>query len=80
VRSNKLASKLDSIFTFNPFRDGNENGLKKVVIKQKPTYANQTEWEELDEKTLSTIQLCLTNNVLQEVLMEKDNSGLMEEI
>ncbi|MBA0653764.1 hypothetical protein Goklo_020900, partial [Gossypium klotzschianum] len=33
-------------------------------------------WEELDEKTLSTIQLCLTNTVLQEVLMEKTSSTL----
>lgn len=38
--------------------------------------ANQTEWEKLDEKTLSTIQLCLTNNVLQEVLSEKTTIAL----
>ncbi|XP_040953761.1 uncharacterized protein [Gossypium hirsutum] len=32
---------------------------------------DQLEWEELDEKALSSILLCLTNNVLQEVLKEK---------
>ncbi|MBA0799289.1 hypothetical protein Gohar_009815 [Gossypium harknessii] len=30
-----------------------QKGLKNVVIGQKPADANQTEWEELDEKTLS---------------------------
>ncbi|MBA0670591.1 hypothetical protein Goklo_024498 [Gossypium klotzschianum] len=34
------------------------------------------EWEELDEKALSAIQLCFTNTVLQEVLMEKTSSAL----
>ncbi|MBA0552313.1 hypothetical protein Golob_023138, partial [Gossypium lobatum] len=42
-----------------------QTGLKKVVIEKKSENLNQTEWEEFDEKTLSTIQLCLTNTVLQ---------------
>ncbi|MBA0671122.1 hypothetical protein Goklo_029604 [Gossypium klotzschianum] len=48
-----------------------QTGLKKIVTGKKPENLNQTKWEELDEKALSTIQLCLTNIVLQEVLMEK---------
>ena len=53
-----------------------QNGLKKVVTGKKPENLNQTEWEELDEKALSAIQLCLANTVLQEVLMEKTSSAL----
>ncbi|MBA0552713.1 hypothetical protein Golob_023494, partial [Gossypium lobatum] len=31
----------------------------------------QLEWDRLDKKALSSIQLCRTNNVLHEVLIEK---------
>ncbi|KAG8492554.1 hypothetical protein CXB51_009968 [Gossypium anomalum] len=57
-----------------------QNSLKKVITGQKPTDENQTKWEELDEKALSGIQLCLTNNVLQEVLMEKTTSMLWKKM
>ncbi|PKI52746.1 hypothetical protein CRG98_026867 [Punica granatum] len=43
-----------------------QNGLKKVVTGNKPEKMEQSEWDELDEKALPAIQLCLTNNVLQE--------------
>ncbi|MBA0672465.1 hypothetical protein Goklo_024819 [Gossypium klotzschianum] len=46
------------------------------IIHIKPENLNKTEWEELDKKDLSTIQLCLANTVLQEVLMEKTSSAL----
>ncbi|MFQ6662703.1 hypothetical protein Gotur_030467 [Gossypium turneri] len=55
-----------------------QNGLKKVVTGKKPRNLNQTEWEELDEKALSAILLCLANMVLQEVLMKKTPSTLRE--
>ncbi|MBA0760164.1 hypothetical protein Gotri_022927 [Gossypium trilobum] len=48
-----------------------QTSLKKVVIGKKPENLNQIEWEDLDENTLSTIQLCLVNTILQNVLMEK---------
>ncbi|MBA0864076.1 hypothetical protein Goshw_029653 [Gossypium schwendimanii] len=57
-----------------------QTGLKKVVIGKKPENLNQTEWEELDEKALSAIQLCLANTVLQEVLMEKTSSALWKRL
>ncbi|MBA0876281.1 hypothetical protein Goshw_007468 [Gossypium schwendimanii] len=57
-----------------------QTGLKKVVTGKKPENLNQIEWEELDEKALSTIQLCLTNMVLQEVLMEKTSSTLWKKL
>ncbi|MFQ6667906.1 hypothetical protein Gotur_033759 [Gossypium turneri] len=50
--------------------------LKKVITGKKPENLNQTEREELDEKALLAIQLCLANTVLQEVLMEKTSSAL----
>ncbi|MFQ6661961.1 hypothetical protein Gotur_029954 [Gossypium turneri] len=53
-----------------------QTGLKKVVTEKKPENLNQTEWEELDENALSTIQLCLSNMVLREVLMENTSSAL----
>ncbi|KAG8490437.1 hypothetical protein CXB51_013648 [Gossypium anomalum] len=40
-----------------------QKGLKNVVTGKKPADTNQLEWEQLDEKALSIIQLCLTNNV-----------------
>ncbi|MBA0660726.1 hypothetical protein Goklo_012698 [Gossypium klotzschianum] len=53
-----------------------QTGLKKVVIGKKHENLNQTECEELDEKALSTIQLCLTNTILQEVLMENTSFAI----
>ncbi|MBA0771868.1 hypothetical protein Gotri_007334 [Gossypium trilobum] len=40
-----------------------QTDLKKVVIEKKPKNLDHTKWEELDEKTLSPIQLCLVNRV-----------------
>ncbi|KAG8474630.1 hypothetical protein CXB51_031256 [Gossypium anomalum] len=54
--------------------------LKNVVIGKKTENLNQTEWEELEKKALSAIQLCLTNTVLQEVLMEKTSSALWKRL
>ena len=34
------------------------------------------QWQELDEKALSAIQLCLTKEVLREVIHEETASGL----
>ncbi|KAG8501094.1 hypothetical protein CXB51_003171 [Gossypium anomalum] len=57
-----------------------QSGLKKVVTGKKPENLNKIEWEELDEKALSAIQLCLANTVLQEVLMEKTSSALWKRL
>ncbi|KAH1033056.1 hypothetical protein J1N35_045230 [Gossypium stocksii] len=53
-----------------------QSDLKNVVTGKKPENLNKTEWEKLDEKVLSAIQLCLANTILQEVLMEKTSSTL----
>ncbi|KAK5772274.1 hypothetical protein PVK06_048555 [Gossypium arboreum] len=57
-----------------------QSGLKKVVTRKKLENLNKTEWEELDDKALSAIQLCLANTVLQEVLMEKTSSALWKRL
>ncbi|KAG8488335.1 hypothetical protein CXB51_016384 [Gossypium anomalum] len=57
-----------------------QSGLKKVVTGKKPENLNKTKWEELDEKALPAIQLCLANMVLQEVLMEKTSSALWKRV
>ncbi|KAH1032462.1 hypothetical protein J1N35_044636 [Gossypium stocksii] len=53
-----------------------QTSLKKVGTEKKLKNLHQTEWEELDEKALSTIQLCLANAVLHEVLTKKTSSAL----
>ena len=47
-----------------------QNGLKKALggKTKKPTTMIDEQWEELDKKALSTIQLCLATHVLREVL------------
>uniref|UniRef100_A0A7C9EBU4 Uncharacterized protein n=1 Tax=Opuntia streptacantha TaxID=393608 RepID=A0A7C9EBU4_OPUST len=47
-----------------------QNGLKKALggKSKKPESMTDEQWEELDEKALSTIQLCLAPPVLREVL------------
>ncbi|MBA0756786.1 hypothetical protein Gogos_022163, partial [Gossypium gossypioides] len=57
-----------------------QNGLNKVVIGKKPIDMDHSEWEELNEKALSTIQLCVINNTLQEVLNEKIMSTLCKKL
>ncbi|MBA0768342.1 hypothetical protein Gotri_017148, partial [Gossypium trilobum] len=46
--------------------NSNSNLLEKGCYRKKSENLNRTKWEELDEKALSAIQLCLTNTVLQE--------------
>ncbi|MBA0696111.1 hypothetical protein Goari_002695, partial [Gossypium aridum] len=43
-----------------------QTGLKKVITRKKSENLDKTKWKELDEKALTTIQLCLLNKVLYE--------------
>lgn len=49
-----------------------QNGLKKALDGRSKMSATMTDlqWSELDEKALSAIQLCLSNEVLREVVNE----------
>ena len=46
------------------------NGFKKVLVGklEKPESVTDEQWNDMDEKALSIIQLCLFREVLQEVI------------
>ena len=41
---------------------------------------NVARWEEIDSKALSVIQLCLSNEVLREVVKENTTKGIWEKL
>lgn len=47
-----------------------QSGLKKALDSKLKKTSNMTDeqWEELDEKALSALQLCLSKDVLREVI------------
>jgi len=55
-----------------------QNGLKKALFgkSKKPATMSEDEWNEMDDKALTAIQLNLSNDVLQEVLSEKTSADL----
>ncbi|KAH1047029.1 hypothetical protein J1N35_037813 [Gossypium stocksii] len=75
--------KFDGITNFNLWQvqmmtiliQGN---LEMILIEKKSPDIDKSEWDRLHKKALSTIQLCLANNVLQEVLMEKMTFTLLK--
>ena len=50
-----------------------QSGLKKALLgrEKKPQDMKEETWQEWDEKALTTIQLCLADEVLDEFSMEK---------
>ena len=54
------------------------SGLKKALLgrKKKPQDKKEETWQELNKKALTAIQLCLTDEVLDEFSMEKTASSL----
>ena len=53
--------------------------LLKVKIRN-PIGMSDTKWEEMDAKALSAIQLCLSNEVLREVVKEITSKGIWEKL
>lgn len=55
-----------------------QNGLKKALDGKSKKSASMTDdqWDEMDEKALSSIQLCLSKEVLREVVKETTAAGL----
>ena len=55
-----------------------QQGLQKAILGKEKMDKNLTkeQKEELDEKALALIQLCLSNEVLREVICEKTTSGV----
>ncbi|KAF8364742.1 hypothetical protein HHK36_033282 [Tetracentron sinense] len=54
------------------------DGKKKK--KKKPTFVDDVKWEEIDVKALSTIRLCLANNILVNVRGEITAAGLWKKL
>jgi hypothetical protein len=55
-----------------------QQGLKKSLVgkSKKPTTMMEWEWEDLDEKSLSTIHLCLSDEIPFNIVREDTTSGL----
>jgi len=55
-----------------------QNGFKKALDGKlkKPASMTDDQWDELDEKAFSSIQLCLSKEVLREVVNETTAAGL----
>jgi len=75
--------KFDSKISFSIWRVQmrvvlTQNGLKKALDgkSKKPTSMTDDQWDELDEKALSSIQLCLSKEVLHELVNETTVAGL----
>jgi len=58
-----------------------QSGLKKALLgrEKKPQDMKEETYQELDEKVLTTIQLCLTDEVLDKFSMEKTTSEPLSE-
>jgi len=59
-----------------------QNGLKKVSTGKmmRPTTMIEEQWDEMDEKTLSAIHLCLSREVLREVINEKNAADIWSKL
>ena len=54
-----------------------QNGVHKAIKgdERKPIDLSEAKWEEMDAKVLSAIQLCLSDEVLREVVKEVTSKG-----
>jgi len=59
-----------------------QNGLKKVLTGKmmRPTTVTEEQWDEMDKKILFAIQLCLSREVLREVINEKIATGIWSKL
>jgi hypothetical protein len=59
-----------------------QQGLQKALASKskKPTTMTEWEWEDLDAKALSTIHLCLADDVLFNIIGEDTTSGLWRKL
>ena len=55
-----------------------QQGVAKALLgkSKKPHSLTEDEWEELDERALSAIRLCLADDVLFNIVSEKTAAGL----
>ncbi|KAL5790253.1 hypothetical protein ACOSQ2_005141 [Xanthoceras sorbifolium] len=57
-----------------------ESGVQKALKGDKPADMKEADWEDIDEKARSAIQLSLSDEVLREVISEKTTKALWEKL
>ena len=59
-----------------------QSGLKKALLgrDKKPQDMKEETWQELDEKSLTAIQLCLVDEVFDDFSTEKTTSSLCKRL
>ena len=59
-----------------------QQGLHKALdgVKKKPASMTDSDWEDLDAQALSTIRLCLADEVLFNIVGESAAEGLWEKL
>ncbi|KAL5774200.1 hypothetical protein ACOSP7_011757 [Xanthoceras sorbifolium] len=57
-----------------------QSGVQKVLKGDKPPDMKDADWEDIDEKARSAIQLSLSDEVLREVISEKTTKALWEKL
>ena len=59
-----------------------QNGVQKAIdgVEKMPKRMTAAKWEEIDSKTLSAIQLYLSNKVLREVVKETTTKGIWKKL
>ncbi|KAL5854514.1 hypothetical protein ACOSQ4_004316 [Xanthoceras sorbifolium] len=57
-----------------------QSGVQKALKGNKPANMKDADWEDIDEKARSAIQLSLSDEVLREVISEKTTKALWEKL
>ncbi|KAL5810012.1 hypothetical protein ACOSQ4_026580 [Xanthoceras sorbifolium] len=57
-----------------------QSGVQKALKGVKPADMKDADWEDIDEKARSAIQLSLSDEVLREVISEKTTKALWEKL
>ena len=59
-----------------------QQGLHKALdgVTKKPARMSSSDWEDLDARTLSTVQLCLADEVLFNIVGESTTVGLWKKL
>ena len=55
-----------------------QRGLKKALTGEKPQDMSNADWEDLDERAMSTIRLNMANEFLSNILDEKTTKSMWE--
>ena len=57
-----------------------QQGLKKTLTGEKPQDMSNADWEDLDERAMSTIRLSMANEILSNILDEKTTKSMWEKL